>query len=79
MTKYTVLFEQWVQEITEVEIEAETPFEAYTIARTREDEEDLDLDWSDGSDVDYRGIVEVKEGAQIAISCAEILELQGSN
>ncbi len=61
MPKFKVTFEQWVQELSTVEIEAETAEEAQKLAYTQHVEGDLDLDWSDGSDVDFFGITYVKK------------------
>lgn len=59
--KFRVLFEQWVQECATVVIDADTPEKAVRIAAAKYDDGTLDLDWSDGSDVDYRGVTEVRD------------------
>lgn len=58
MPKFKVLFEQWAQEYATLEVEAATAEEAHAKAEQMVEEGEY-LDWSDGSDMDYHGIVEV--------------------
>ncbi len=44
MPRFKVTFEQWIQELTTVEIEADTAEEARELADTQHSEGDLDLD-----------------------------------
>lgn len=76
MATYSVKFEQWVQETAEVEIEAGSAEEAFKIAHERERDGDLDLDWSDGSDIKDCEIKAVWRGnTQDYLDTARILEL----
>jgi hypothetical protein len=49
MTKYTVFMHQYVEEIAEIEVEADTPEEA--VEKAEEEAREGDVDWADGSDI----------------------------
>jgi hypothetical protein len=58
MPKYTVHVRQWVEELAQVEVEADSPEEAAAKVE-QADENDIDIDWYDGNDSSELEIVHV--------------------
>lgn len=57
MAKFTVKMHQYVEEVAEVEVEADSPEEAVELAETMAREGDVD--WSDGGDIVFGAAAEV--------------------
>ncbi len=78
MPRFTVHFEQWIQEFASVEIEASTPEEALKLALEQENNTiGFDFDWEDGSDSKDFGPTHVSDANDNVLDNDDVLRIIG--